>query len=78
MARAAVTDTDILNFALNLEYLEAVFYLIAAFGRRLASTDTTGTGTLGEVKGGKKVDFKIVSLIKEYAQENCETTKRPM
>lgn len=68
VAQAAVTDPDILNFALNLEYLEAEFYLIAAFGRRLAASDTTGTGTLGAVKGGKKVDFKS-DLIKGYAQE---------
>ena len=63
-----VTDVDILNFALNLEYLEAEFYLRAAFGRGLSNGDTGGTGKLGAVTGGSKVPFKS-RIIKNYAVE---------
>ena len=64
----AITDADILNFALNLEYLEAEFYLRAAFGRGLSDADITGTGTLGGVSGGRQVPFAD-PVVKNYATE---------
>ena len=62
-----VTDVDILNFALNLEYLEAEFYLRAFFGTGLSDADISGTGRLGGVFGGSQVQFKSPA-IQAYAQ----------
>ena len=53
-----VSDTDILNFALNLEYIEAQYYSRAFFGTGLQSADMTGIGTPGFTLGGSAVPFQ--------------------
>lgn len=62
------SDSAILNFALNLEYLEAEFYLHAVTGSGLPSDMINGRGKLGGVSGGYAVPFKN-PLIRKYAQE---------
>ena len=57
-AAAAIDDPTILNFALNLEYLEAEFYSWGTHGHGLAANLKTGTGTQGATTGGHKVPFK--------------------
>lgn len=67
-AGGAIDDAAILNFALNLEYLEAEFYLYAVRGFGLRPGQTTGRGDRGPVIGGSKVPFKT-KAIKQYADE---------
>jgi rubrerythrin len=62
------TDVEILNFALNLEYLEAEFYLRAAYGHGLDKNLTGGRQHNGSVTGGSMVPFKTGS-IHAYARE---------
>ena len=74
-AAGAPSDASILNFALNLEYLEAEFYLRSTTGVGLPDSLTTGTGTRGNVTGGRAVQFKTAA-IKKFAQEIASDEKQ--
>jgi hypothetical protein len=64
----AISDSAILNFALNLEYLEAEFYSYAVHGEGLPEDLTHGTGHRGPVEGGREVKFQSRSL-RQFAAE---------
>ena len=66
-APATNIDAEVLTFALNLEYLEAEFYVRAFFGYGLQGSDVTGAGTQGTVTGGTQVPFKNPA-IQQYCQ----------
>src|ERR1700691_6120488 len=68
---AAIPQTDVLNFALNLEYLEAEFYSIAVTGNRLSSAVTGANST---ATGGAKVTFTDSRVADIAAEINADET----
>lgn len=51
------TDTDYLNFLLQIQYLTTGFFWRSAFGGSISPSLVTGTGATGGVSGGAQVQF---------------------
>ncbi len=70
-------DSVVLNFALNLEYLEAEFYTYATTGRGIEDFGirTDGSGDQGQTTGGSKIDFGS-AIIEKTAMELAEDERQ--
>lgn len=67
-AQTAPSDIDLLNFALNLEYLEAQFYSFATIGTGIPPDRLTGTQTQGQAVGARQANLQDPAVI-QYARE---------
>ncbi|NYT39245.1 ferritin-like domain-containing protein [Sphingomonas sp. R-74633] len=67
-AQALYTDTNLINFLLNVQYLEAQYHSYATSGVGLPANLLTGTGTASAATGGRQVTFTDANLA-AYAKE---------
>jgi hypothetical protein len=66
---SAIDDEDIFTFALNLEYMEAEFYMRALTGKGISDDDAGADAA--RVVGGHEAQFKE-KAIREFIEETAE------
>lgn len=70
------TDSDWLNFHLQVHYLLAAYLQRALDGGTIAANLTTGTGTAGSVSGGRQVAFSDTALVAAVREVQTATLGR--